>query len=914
MFGKDKETESPDECPVIGEYNNDYTPLSYLTSTVSLLATVSDKYPSAQVKKANESHLLKYYNFKRPITYGANAVNRHGSVVSESEQSNSSNMLPSDIYNSEVMMNLFLNCAENRIDPYQLKKTLKIQSRRDKQRYNLENDIWNTAQRDDTVPGRSSVGTPFEEESDETYFKSSTCDLVDDIDPFNPASDDQVEASESKLAISGMSFSNAFRKYYKRLLTVNLQDFDILKRHNMWVPTIRNDCKDLLVGDYVDSGDIYDEKTCPLFIRGLDYIPSVYDIFSGCSTIRSVISEYKFPALTYHCAIELNRHIFMIGGLIPCYRFDNEAPDLSNFYVDGIKNLPPPLLAEVINNPAMVNNPHLYVISLASSRLSRPRLTGHVPPPIMCMVASQLNDRYILFYGGFEIKTETKIDKQGKCYLKKRAFLNNTVYILDTIAFKFVKAEINGQSYDHLRYPTFSPRFGHLQLSATLVEGDSNSINTLSERARSDSQRSGATVLGSSSERDTPSPPLTASMEPGLQARKMSPIPPLRLSSNGNFHMVHNIIIFGGYRQTGDDKYEAMNDMWKLEVKITARGKRSYLAFADTITALKIPIVNKDGKWPNKRAFFAYSLPDVSLVDKSSLESDLLQNLQENFRVEVKDEETPRQSGSLAGTLRKHKPRTMSQNSLKKAGTIFEYEPLVQPQSSELSPLGPLRRWTSNGKYANFERKGRTIVIHGGSDNTKLYGDMWWFDLDSLVWSKIQTYVVANGEEEVFGKRAPTNMSLVGHSMTNIGCMAVLAGGLSAVDVKEIYSQPNDTQADLIPGGAQSMETSPSVENEGDECNDTLANGMINIIDLSKQCIRSTTSELEERKPIGELIIRPDPTGKSRVVVSVAGAALESDGTVFLVGGVAIRRENLKKTYLRGALLEFVLPSVTLAS
>lgn len=47
---------------------------------------------------------------------------------------------------------------------------------------------------------------------------------------------------------------------------------------------------------------------------------------------------------------------------------------LNDFFVDGIKNLPPPLLPQVINNPSMVNNPHLYVASIPSCRFSKPKM------------------------------------------------------------------------------------------------------------------------------------------------------------------------------------------------------------------------------------------------------------------------------------------------------------------------------------------------------------------------------------------------------------------------------------------------------------------------------------------------------------------------------------------------------------
>lgn len=90
--------------------------------------------------------------------------------------------------------------------------------------------------------------------------------------------------------------------------------------------------------------------------------------------IPSLFSEDKLPALTYHCSVELNGNIYIFGGLMPCYSYEEDAPMLNDFFVDGIKNLPPPLLPQVINNPSMVNNPHLYVASIPSCRFSKPKM------------------------------------------------------------------------------------------------------------------------------------------------------------------------------------------------------------------------------------------------------------------------------------------------------------------------------------------------------------------------------------------------------------------------------------------------------------------------------------------------------------------------------------------------------------
>ncbi|CAI6900922.1 ANL_collapsed_G0053640.mRNA.1.CDS.1 [Saccharomyces cerevisiae] len=42
----------------------------------------------------------------------------------------------------------------------------------------------------------------------------------------------------------------------------------------------------------------------------------------GSSVIASIFSEYKLPSLSYHCSVELNDQLFIVGGLMACHRYD----------------------------------------------------------------------------------------------------------------------------------------------------------------------------------------------------------------------------------------------------------------------------------------------------------------------------------------------------------------------------------------------------------------------------------------------------------------------------------------------------------------------------------------------------------------------------------------------------------------
>lgn len=886
--GKDNEVRS---------YNNGYRPLDYLTNYTSLLTTVSDKVQTKKIKRENENQLRKYYESKRTISF---STHRHSSIVSGSENS----ITPTERSKVELFVDQFLSCAVNEIDPYQLSEDASIHSSK------LNNPSFENMVEDSMFGNRkyseSRLYGPFDENENNDPLEGSWCDK-----------------NETRRAVKE-AFSSSYYKYYKKLLTVDLKDFNILKRHNLWIPSMRNNCKDLLVGNYQPKDNIFKDKSCPLFVKGIDYIPPIYDSFTGSSVMRSIFSEFKLPSLTYQCSIEFNNHIFMLGGLMGCHRYDEEGPNLDEYYVDGIKNLPPPLLPSVINNPSMIDNPHLYVLSIESSRLSRPEMTGQIPPPMCCMTASKLTERHIFFYGGFEIKTETLCDDNGNYYIKKRAFLNNTGYILDTVAFKFTKVEINAQSYQFVKYPTFAPRFGHMQLSVTDVEGqvetsrensDITIDSNITYRANGNPQRSHSQKSECSSNRNNnslrhhsysnnfmgtaiveakaDSSSTTGKTEDNdlpQPSRIMSPTNSVKMNNGNHNSNIYTILIFGGYRQTCDDKYEAMNDMWRLDIKITSRGKRSYLEFADTVIASKIPIDTDVESGPPARAFFAYSLPYVCLLCSSSLETKLLKRLNENFKVEL-GQSKPCQNKSSTPIF-PNIPHSKTHNPAIRSNSESESETESKISINSGFRKADLKLQDHSTHYLQkSSSRGRTIVIQGGSNNLNVFGDMWWFDLDSLKWTPIQTYAKSTKD---CGGLVPINMKQVGHVMTNVGYMAVCLGGLTQEEIFKIYKEENSKPRSF---------------------NDNIGNDMLNIFDLSTQVLQGREVQENLDSYDDSVVVSKGSNFKSSQVTCVAGSVVESDGTVFLVGGLGARRSGEGSTfYLRGTILEFILPSMSLAS
>ncbi|GMM55984.1 Gpb1 protein [Maudiozyma humilis] len=1002
----------------LSTFENNFKPLEYISNYASILSTTLDEFQSRNIKRNNEIQLARYYEFKKPI---GNMNPRQNSVGSASDSS----VVQSDRNrNINTIIDNFLSFAENDVDPYRLKDTLK--------RY-------------DDIPSSHSGLRLARMYSENTQPYVAAAEAAAAATAANPTMGQRNSASaptgppaasssssSPQNSINSLDFANSYYKYYKKLLTVDLKDYDILKKHNLWVPTVRKDHERLLAQfdtqDPTDDSDIYRDKTCPLFITGSYDLPSLYDFQAGHSVLPSVFSEYKLPSLMYHTAIEFNRQVYILGGLMACYRNDEEMPDLENYYVDGIKNLPPPLLQDVVNNPAMVNNPYLYIQSTNSSRLSRPAISGQIPPPLICMTASKLTDRYLAFYGGIEIKTESNFDQSGKIFIKKRAFLNNTVYILDTVSFKFTKIEVSTQSFKDGRSPTFAPRFGHMQLAIRCSDlahtGQDNYPDSASSVGtsdtgnmhKSDSSYSEGTVVGGAGNGPAganinpttgrqDSPGVGTPLEPNSKMMTQTSLQWVNSNSSGTnmpygvngghgSSSICSILIYGGYRQTVDDKYRAMDDMWRLDVGIVARGKKGYLKFAESINATNIQMVGEESHTPAPRAFFASCIPDVALSGKSSLEDVLLKRLDDNFNVEsnlfesgdgplftsadgagaTAEENTGANANTSTTASTPQQPNTFHHrgtslfpNIPHGSGSHIPISKVItnssaatggsgsgsrsntnsngarpsagfQPTNSHISE-GADRQSISNesvisasqlplsrtqvmrglesanaldqgiGSNTNLHNsssnpldslmacsdRGRIIVVHGGSDGIHVYGDMWWFDLDTLRWLEVPTYT--RRDLGVRTELAENQLKLVGHSLVSSGYTGIFLGGMEEDSVNVLYSgEDKDRRGLSIAGG-----------------------GLLNMINLKTQCLVCDADKrrLEKRiqgsqGPMPESPHSADRQALMKSMCSVGGTTVESEGTVLLVGGLVYSKQRIDRMYLRGAILEFILPAMSL--
>lgn len=675
-------------------------------------------------------------------------------------------------------------------------------------------------------------------------------------------------------------------KQLQRLSVMDLRNPAVFRKHDLWIPTIKNGWRNEL-SDRNGENHLYDGKVCPLFIDGNEYMSKDYDMHEGSTSIPSIFSEYKLPSLVYHCAVELNGAVYILGGLMACHKYDDEAPSLKDFHINGVKNLPPPLLSSVVNNPSMINNGRLYVMSAYSNSLRRPELSGQIPPPLLCLKGSKLTERHIFFYGGFEIRTETNVREDGSLYLKKRAYVNNTGYILDTMTFNFTRVELTAVSYKLVSYPSLAGRFGHMQLS--VPDNGNNHINHNNSSGYLNHQRhrefdensNNSAAEGNSSE--------------GVSRVASFGSPHTRLNNGLHSSGVYSILIFGGYKQVGDDDYGAMDDLWKIDVPVLVKGKRGYYKFASTANAVIIPKANPDDPWPSPRAFAADCFANIR---DTANKPDLLERLQENYFIDKSTFSVSDKSGSLLKTL----PYSRAEHDRPKVGARSKdsgASTVSSPAGSNATTSNPFLRQRLSSppsgssastvlppKFRSHPNEHKVLILHGGSDKTNVLHDMWWYDTESETWSQIATH----GKHKD-SKMISIELGLVGHSMVCVGGMAVFLGGLLQEDVDHLYSAVDYEHMKLPPQLA-------------------IGSDFINIFDLESQCLLGHTIIGDEKNAR----LLDDSHARLGIILSVGCSLIQFNGDILLFGGVVAKRLKSSDISLRGAVLKCILPSMKLAA
>ena len=679
--------------------------------------------------------------------------------------------------------------------------------------------------------------------------------------------------------------TSAYVRYYGKVELTAIAGWDIVKNHLLWIPSFHTQFRDILL--YNKRNEKYDpnKKTSLMTIDGENYIPKQFDSYYGASSIPSTFGAAKLPNLVYHCSISTDEQMYILGGMFPCYKYDEEFPNLDSFVVEGIPNLPPPFLPKIINHPAFIGNPFLFAVNPLTSTVRTHKLDGDIPPPTIGMAASLLTDRYIFYYGGVEIKTESSFCKKTKkIIVKKRFYFNEMGYILDTIRLRFTKMKLGPVHSKTERFSQMYPRFGHLQVSVK-KEDDKISESPLHFR-HMHTQSYPFHKDHHFKYHDLKHYDTTSSSECHESIGSTNESTKSFFETNQSYSFSATVYIFGGYKQVNDSKFQALNDMWKIHIPIHHIGKNGFCIFGETVfpTCLNTsttdtnlcPVNDSELSIPSERAFMSYCVyNDIPGSSYSNFEIDLLENLRRNFKISL--------SESLAKKVLHTSNRDSSHSN----------------HSNDRSPKLSCSDYYTNITHASNVPH-RTLIMHGGSNNLEVQGDMWWFDMETEKWQKVDTYANLKQEEDQPCEEAPLlNMRLVGHSMANIGSLVSMGGGMMQSDVDTLYDvQPEYRHKDYEKALFEGV---------------PIGSHIFRTIDIRTQfIINRTVSFCSWDKERTIPLTSTNPKDIHGLMLIVGSTICKSGGRYVMVGGITSRRSNLKDFYLRGTLLNITVPAVTL--
>lgn len=732
------------------------------------------------------------------------------------------------------------------------------------------------------------------------FLKSSPDELCNSFidSKFNPISNPSIISTDpiqlnNQIPCNTKSISS-YLKYMEQLRTVMDTDNSEINKRRLWVPMHnKNVQKNVTEPKIVDSENILCPSSKPFIsmdfnnipkddnttiinsstLTGENYIVNLYGPYSGIMSSPSIYAENKLPSFIYHCSVAIDDEIFIFGGLVPSYGYNEEAPNLNDFDVHGIKYLPPPLLDEVLNNPCMIANPFVYIVTTTTNHVRRAPLLGQLLPNLICATATMLNKRYVFLFGGIEVKTKTNFNPiTGKYSIEKKAFVNNIGYIFDTKTSYFTKIEIllDGDSSNLGTITNFAPRFGHAQVSIDFNDSCNCSTNSS----------------------------LSSSYENGNGNETLR-------SSPSSHHQISSILIFGGYRQIGHKECVATNDLWRIDIPITMLNKRDSIKFGTTATAHLIMDENKSGsmKLPPKRAFMGYSLMNrVPYSNNINVEKSTFMNLANVLKtVDIKEKhdeddsitkinrdcdllEGSKSTFSEGTSQRKNKKITQQASFGNNEDHIQTNENYLKSNESNLL--------FNNCFYKNLDNPNtcKTFLIHGGSNNTNVYSDLWWFNFNSYRWENMDLYGKAKCTNDQDSSLVPIKVGLVGHSLSvNCGVLS-LDGGLNKNDVDILYNNKN-------------IELNPKI---------SLYDDTIKLDNLSSKCFDLSTQCLFDRKIVHYC---DDDLESNSITVNVVlpfdhymptffgTNGVYANGKLVIIGGIYCKRKKIKKLYLRGTML-----------
>ncbi|CCH58227.1 hypothetical protein TBLA_0A04320 [Henningerozyma blattae CBS 6284] len=654
---------------------------------------------------------------------------------------------------------------------------------------------------------------------------------------------------------------------------------EVWKTHTLWIPNTKYEFRTALqyrhdsdysnvttengTANYLKEKNVFHEKTTPLFLSSVDFLPECQGDYNASIVLPSLFSDTKFPALSYHCSVQLRNRVYILGGISPSYGYDNEMPILTGIKVEGVENLPPPILPDVINNPAMIENTNLYVFCPVSCRFFKPEISGNIPPALLCMQGTKLTDRYILYYGGFEIVTRTHYDENNQIVVEKHCVVNSVGYLLDAMTFNFSIIQMKCEDETKL----MKGRFGHLQVSIPQeILGYCQDSRTSDINFGPSFKISGKVCpLFTKDDFNPENTDINISRSESIssidtQFKGLMNFSDREILKRQYVSGIYTTIVFGGYQCDPNGEFIATNDMWKVDIPVVAKGKKGYYKFSAEARVTRIGNESLQGDmeiWPNVRGFAGFCVPKLPLWKDSDAELEILKNLKDNFSV-----------------LRKYANSNVPNETSK---PLF---PIGSPKSTKSNgPSGPVLQL-----HINETSEGHTLVMHGGSNATHIYSDMWWFDFETESWVQIETQAQTEDKGLV-----PIEMALAGHSMATVGSASIFVGGMMQSDVDKLYLRKH------------SMPLPPNAPG----CT------MLNMFDLSTQCLKGYTVNYDEENPSNTSLNMKSTTDTTRLCIFGAGIS-QYGGSIYLTGGIVTKRQKIHDLRLAGTVVEFILPIIAL--
>ncbi|KAH3683643.1 hypothetical protein WICPIJ_005388 [Wickerhamomyces pijperi] len=405
------------------------------------------------------------------------------------------------------------------------------------------------------------------------------------------------------------------------------------------------------------------------------------DQFTSYIHLSKNVGSKPLPALYYHASCTSNETIFLFGGLTTIYQ--NYTPeslrDIARFKVNPVA-LPTPISNNIINSPCVIPNDQFYTISSQTNVTRKFTPRGDVPPPLLCMTASLLTERYVFCYGGFELVK--KVSRDGDNFnIVNSVRLNNHAWVFDAQSLAFKKHSLLAHPNPYALTPLTIPRFGHT----------SNSVN-ISKYTSISSSSSSNTGTGSST---------TTSKN----------------SSKSN-EDIATVFITGGYKlKEGTDscpEFEEIQDLWRVEVLVTYRGKNGFFEFSEQAIATPIAMFGNsknENEIPKGRAFHVAQIFDAK-TNLDNVKNHIFNRAAQN---------EPR-----VGMMR---PMTTSSTTL--TSNSSNTSAATSASNSNIGNTTGLK----NKHVTNLK-----LIIHGGVNNSELLGDVWWFDFDVERWFSLNTF------------------------------------------------------------------------------------------------------------------------------------------------------------------------------